>query len=77
MWPLFVIEKILGNGAILLCKTTRDDASDHNCNSKRPRSLWAGVARHNGKALFVKDLLPQETAEITLIEDKRQYARGK
>ena len=35
-----------------------------------------GVARHNGKALFVKDLLPQETAEITLIEDKRQYARG-
>jgi 23S rRNA (uracil1939-C5)-methyltransferase len=36
-----------------------------------------GVARHNGKALFVKDLLPQETAEITLIEDKRQYARGK
>ena len=35
-----------------------------------------GVARHNGKALFIPGLLPQETAEITLIEDKRQFARG-
>ncbi|MGP3593427.1 23S rRNA (uracil(1939)-C(5))-methyltransferase RlmD [Vagococcus sp. WN89Y] len=35
-----------------------------------------GVARHNGKALFVPGLLPGETAEITLTEDKRQYARG-
>ena len=36
-----------------------------------------GVARHNGKALFVNGLLPQESAEITLTEDKKQYARGK
>lgn len=35
-----------------------------------------GVARHNGKALFIPGLLPQETAEITLTEDKRQFARG-
>lgn len=35
-----------------------------------------GVARHNGKALFILGLLPQETAEITLVEDKRQFARG-
>ncbi|TDT60852.1 23S rRNA (uracil1939-C5)-methyltransferase [Enterobacter sp. AG5470] len=35
-----------------------------------------GVARHNGKALFVPGLLPGETAEITLKEDKRQFARG-
>ena len=35
-----------------------------------------GVARHNGKALFIPGLLPKETAEITLTEDKRQFARG-
>ena len=35
-----------------------------------------GVARHNGKALFVPGLLPQETATVTLTEDKRQFARG-
>lgn len=28
---LCLFEKILGDGAILLCKATRDDASDHNC----------------------------------------------
>ncbi|QGG11218.1 23S rRNA (uracil(1939)-C(5))-methyltransferase RlmD [Enterobacter cancerogenus] len=35
-----------------------------------------GVARHNGKALFIAGLLPSERAEIILTEDKRQYARG-
>ncbi|MBS1206289.1 MAG: rumA [Proteobacteria bacterium] len=35
-----------------------------------------GVARHNGKALFIPGLLPAETAEITLNEEKRQFARG-
>lgn len=35
-----------------------------------------GVARHNGKALFIPGLLPAETAEIILKEDKRQFARG-
>ena len=35
-----------------------------------------GVARHNGKALFIPGLLPGERAEINLTEDKRQYARG-
>ncbi|MEO3990666.1 23S rRNA (uracil(1939)-C(5))-methyltransferase RlmD [Pseudocitrobacter cyperus] len=36
-----------------------------------------GVARHNGKALFINGLLPEERAEITITEDKKQYARGK
>ncbi|WP_044859112.1 TRAM domain-containing protein, partial [Enterobacter ludwigii] len=35
-----------------------------------------GVARHNGKTLFITGLLPTERAEITLTEDKRQFARG-
>ena len=35
-----------------------------------------GGARHNGKALFITGLLPTERAEITLTDDKRQYARG-
>ncbi|HKS32135.1 MAG TPA: 23S rRNA (uracil(1939)-C(5))-methyltransferase RlmD [Enterobacteriaceae bacterium] len=35
-----------------------------------------GVARHNGKALFVPGLLPDERAEVTLTEEKKQYARG-
>jgi 23S rRNA (uracil1939-C5)-methyltransferase len=35
-----------------------------------------GVARHNGKALFVNGLLPQESADVTLTEDKKQYARA-
>ncbi len=28
---LCLCENNLGDGAILLCKATRDDASDHNC----------------------------------------------
>ncbi len=35
-----------------------------------------GVARHNGKALFVPGLLPGERGDVTLTEDKRQFARG-
>lgn len=35
-----------------------------------------GVARHNGKALFIPGLLPGERGEVTLTEDKRQFARG-
>ena len=35
-----------------------------------------GVARHHGKALFVPGLLPQETADVVLVDDKRQFARG-
>ncbi|ADO47203.1 23S rRNA (uracil(1939)-C(5))-methyltransferase RlmD [[Enterobacter] lignolyticus] len=35
-----------------------------------------GVARHNGKALFINGLLPTESAEIQITEDKKQYARG-
>ena len=35
-----------------------------------------GVARHQGKALFVSGLLPQEQAEVVLVEDKKQYARA-
>ncbi|MFH8135618.1 23S rRNA (uracil(1939)-C(5))-methyltransferase RlmD [Pantoea osteomyelitidis] len=36
-----------------------------------------GVARHQGKTLFVTGALPGEQAEVTLLEDKRQYARAK
>lgn len=36
-----------------------------------------GVARHNGKAMFVSGALPGEQAEVSLLEDKRQYARAK
>ncbi|EML2247712.1 23S rRNA (uracil(1939)-C(5))-methyltransferase RlmD [Klebsiella aerogenes] len=35
-----------------------------------------GVARHQGKALFITGLLPQEQAEVVLVEDKKQYARA-
>ncbi len=33
-----------------------------------------GVARHHGKALFVNGLLPQEQAEVVVVEDKKQYS---
>ncbi|MBF7982624.1 MULTISPECIES: 23S rRNA (uracil(1939)-C(5))-methyltransferase RlmD [Rahnella] len=36
-----------------------------------------GVARHNGKAVFVSGLLPDEQAEVTLTEDKSKYAKGR
>ncbi|WP_145931746.1 23S rRNA (uracil(1939)-C(5))-methyltransferase RlmD [Yersinia bercovieri] len=36
-----------------------------------------GVARHQGKAIFIPGALPGEQAEIELIEQKRQYGRGK
>lgn len=36
-----------------------------------------GVARHNGKAIFISGLLPDEQAEVTLTEDKKQFARAK
>ena len=35
-----------------------------------------GVARHNGKALFIPELLPQESAEVVITEDKKQFARA-
>lgn len=36
-----------------------------------------GVARHKGKAVFVSGALPGEQAEVTVLEDKRQFARAK
>ncbi|BDY96896.1 TRAM domain-containing protein [Escherichia coli] len=33
-------------------------------------SFGQGVARHNGKTLFIPGLLPQENAEVTVTEDK-------
>ena len=36
-----------------------------------------GVARHQGKTLFISGALPDEQAEVALVEEKRQYARGK
>lgn len=35
-----------------------------------------GVARHRGKALFISGLLPQEQADVVVVEDKKQYARA-
>ena len=35
-----------------------------------------GVARHNGKTLFIPGLLPQESADVTITEDKKQYAKA-
>ncbi|MFZ4256525.1 23S rRNA (uracil(1939)-C(5))-methyltransferase RlmD [Raoultella terrigena] len=35
-----------------------------------------GVARHQGKALFVRGLLPQEQAEVVLVDEKKQYAHA-
>lgn len=40
-------------------------------------SFGQGVARHNGKTLFIPGLLPQENAEVAVTEDKKQYARAK
>ncbi|WP_413739246.1 23S rRNA (uracil(1939)-C(5))-methyltransferase RlmD [Sodalis sp. RH21] len=36
-----------------------------------------GVARHDGKTLFIPDLLPGERAEVRITEDKRQFSRGR
>lgn len=36
-----------------------------------------GVARHNGKALFISGALPGEQVEVDITEDKRQFSRGK
>ncbi len=35
-----------------------------------------GVAKINGKTWFIENALPQEKAECTVIEDKRQYGRA-
>ncbi|SQI21383.1 23S rRNA (uracil-5-)-methyltransferase RumA [Salmonella enterica subsp. arizonae] len=35
-----------------------------------------GVARHNGKALFIPGLLPEESAEVIITEDKKQFSRA-
>ncbi|WP_158784026.1 23S rRNA (uracil(1939)-C(5))-methyltransferase RlmD [Pantoea sp. BAV 3049] len=35
-----------------------------------------GVARHNGKALFISGALPGEQAEVEITGDKRSWARG-
>ena len=36
-----------------------------------------GVARHQGKTLFVSGALPGEKVQVTVLEDKRHYSRGK
>lgn len=35
-----------------------------------------GVARHNGKALFIPELLPRESAEVVITEDKTVRPRA-
>ncbi|RPH27695.1 23S rRNA (uracil(1939)-C(5))-methyltransferase RlmD [Buttiauxella warmboldiae] len=36
-----------------------------------------GVARHNGKALFIPGALPGEQVEVTITDDKRHFAQAK
>ncbi|MBD2793838.1 23S rRNA (uracil(1939)-C(5))-methyltransferase RlmD [Xenorhabdus szentirmaii] len=36
-----------------------------------------GIARHQGKTIFISGLLPGEQAQIQLTEEKRQFAKGK
>ena len=36
-----------------------------------------GVANHKGKTIFVKSALPDETVDIQLTEDKKNYAKAK
>lgn len=36
-----------------------------------------GVARHQGKTIFIPGLLPGEQAEVRLTEDKRQFSRAR
>ncbi|WP_413727127.1 23S rRNA (uracil(1939)-C(5))-methyltransferase RlmD [Sodalis sp. RH19] len=36
-----------------------------------------GVARHQGKTIFIPGLLPGEQAEVRITEDKRQFSRGR
>lgn len=38
--------------------------------------LGNGVARHQGKTIFIAGLLPGEQAEIRLTEEKRHFAKG-
>ena len=35
-----------------------------------------GVASHNGKTIFIKSALPDETVDIKLTEDKKNYAKA-
>ncbi|HGL6329533.1 TPA: 23S rRNA (uracil(1939)-C(5))-methyltransferase RlmD [Citrobacter amalonaticus] len=39
-------------------------------------SFGQGVARHNGKTLFIPGLLPLESADVAITEDKKQYAKA-
>ena len=39
-------------------------------------SFGQGVARDNGKTLFIPGLLPQESADVAITEDKKQYAKA-
>ena len=36
-----------------------------------------GVANHKGKTIFVKSALPDETVDIQLTDDKKNYAKAK
>ena len=35
-----------------------------------------GIARHDGKVIFVADTLPGEEVKVALVEDKERFARG-
>lgn len=40
-------------------------------------SFGQGVARHQGKTLFIPGVLPGEQAEVQITQDKRQYAHAR
>ena len=35
-----------------------------------------GVAKINGKTWFIENALPQESVEVRVLEEKRQYGQG-
>jgi 23S rRNA (uracil1939-C5)-methyltransferase len=44
---------------------------------KKLDAFGQGVANHNGKTIFVKSALPDETVDIQLTENKKNYAKAK
>ncbi|KJF77563.1 hypothetical protein UA45_11905, partial [Morganella morganii] len=39
-------------------------------------ALGQGIARLQGKTVFIPDLMPGESAQVRLTEEKRHYAKG-
>ncbi|MBR3362735.1 MAG: class I SAM-dependent RNA methyltransferase [Bacilli bacterium] len=48
-----------------------------NLKCERLDHFGKGICYHNGKIVFVKNLLPEEEAEIKIIVNKKNYSEGK